>query len=123
MKDQRVAHFRKLLDSLVESLEADVRIMRWEGPEAVPEPLQKSAGELVSRLKAANRLASETFAGPPAVVASLTAMSGAARRLDAAYLESRKGAEAARPPDDSIRTLTEEIDAVKADAESSASPA
>jgi hypothetical protein len=114
MKDQRVDYFRKLLQSLVESLEAEVRVGRWEGPEAVPEPLQKSASKLVERLTAANRLASDKFVGSTAVVASLTAMSGAARRLDAAYVESRKRAGAA----DRAMLLSAEIDAVKADADS-----
>jgi hypothetical protein len=114
MKDQRVDYFRKLLQSLVESLEAEVRVGRWEGPEAVPEPLQKSAAKLVERLTAANRLASDKFAGSTAVVASLTAMSGAARRLDAAYVESRKRTGAP----DAAMLLSAEIDAVKADAES-----
>jgi hypothetical protein len=41
-------------------------------------------------------------------------MSGAARRLDAAYVESRKRAGAA----DTAMLLSAEIDAVKADAES-----
>lgn len=113
MKDQRVANFRKLLLSLIESLEADVRIKRWDGPEAVPEPLQKSAAELELRLDTANRLAADKFVGSTAVVASLTAMSVAARRLHAAYVDWRKSAGA---PDEALRTLSDEVDAVKADA-------
>ena len=116
MNDQRVGYFRNLLESLVESLEAEVRIKRWEGPEAVPEPLRKSAAELVPRLSVANRLASDKFVGTSAVVASLTAMSDATRRLDAAYVESRKRTGPAAYTAGSIETLSEEIDAVKADA-------
>jgi hypothetical protein len=115
MNDQRVEYFRKLLASLVESLEADVRIKRWEGPDAVPEPLAKSAAELLPRLSVTNRLAADRFVGSAAVVESLGAMSAAARRLDAAYAKSRKQAAGFTP--DSIRALSEEIDAVKADAE------
>jgi hypothetical protein len=116
MKDQRVDYFRKLLASLIESLEAEVRIKRWEGPDAVPDPLKKSAAELMQRLSAANRLASDKFVGSTAVVAALTAMSTAARRLDAAYVESRKNAGGPGSADESMRTLSDEIDAVKADA-------
>jgi hypothetical protein len=113
MKDQRVEHFRKLLESLVESLEADVRVARWEGSEAVPEPLQKCASRLVERLAAANRLAADHFVGSPAVVASLSAMSDAARRLDAAYIESRRRSGSPSHPTDAAMTLSREIDAVK----------
>ncbi|HEY2515534.1 MAG TPA: hypothetical protein VGI39_31920 [Polyangiaceae bacterium] len=112
MKDQRVDHFRKLLESLVESLEADIRVGRWEGPEAVPEPLKKCASRLVERLAAANRLASDHFVGSPAVVASLSAMSEAARRLDAAYVESQRSG-ALSHAGDAAMTLSREIDAVK----------
>jgi hypothetical protein len=117
MNDKRVEYFRKLLGSLVESMEADVRVKRWEGPDVVPEPLAKSAAELLPRLSVTNRLAADKFVGSASVVESLGAMSAAARRLDAAYAESRKNAGAAGFTPDSIRVLIEEIDAVKADAE------
>ena len=113
MKDQRVETFRRALESLVESLEADVRVGRWEGPEAIPEPLQKCASRLAERLAAANRLASDRFVGSPAVVASLSAMCDAARRLDAAYVESRKSADSPSHDADAAMTLSREIDAVK----------
>ncbi len=116
MKDQRVDFFRKLLESLVESLEADVRVGRWDGPEAVPEPLRKSAEKVVERLTAANRLASDRFLGSAAVVASLTAMSDAARRLDAAYVESRKP-HGPGYRDEAALTLSRAIDAVKGEAD------
>jgi len=113
MKDQRVEYFRKLLESLVDSLEADVRVGRWDGPDAIPEPLQKCASRLVERLTAANRLASDHFVGSPAVVASLSAMSDAARRLDAAYVECRKRSGSPDHAEDAAMTLSREIDAVK----------
>ena len=113
MKDQRVEQFRKALESLVESLEADVRIGRWEGPDAIPEPLKKCASRLEERLAAANRMTSDHFVGSPAVVASLSAMCDAARRLDAAYIESRKGAASPDRASDAAMTLSREIDAVK----------
>jgi hypothetical protein len=116
MKDQRVDSFRRLLASLLESLEADVRLGRWEGPEEIPEPLQKSAARLVERLIEANRLASNRFVGSPAVVASLTAMSSAARRLDAAYVESRKRLGTPGSGDEPAMMLSAEIEAVRADA-------
>jgi hypothetical protein len=114
MKDQRVDSFRRLLQSLVESLEAEVRLGRWDGPEDVPEPLKKSAAKLEERLSAATRLASDSFVGPPAVVASLKAMSSAARRLDAAYIESRKRTATDRT--EAATVLSAEVDAVKAEA-------
>jgi hypothetical protein len=114
MKDHRVDSFRRLLQSLVESLEAHARLGRWEGPEEVPEPLKKSAAKVVERLTAATRLASDSLVGPPAVVAALKAMSGAARRLDAAYVESSKLSETNRT--EAATVLSAEVDAVKADA-------
>jgi len=93
MKDQRVAYFRKLLEQLLESLDATVRIARWQGPETIPEPLNVSAGKLLDRLGTANRLAADKYAGPPPVVACMSAMSSATQRLDAAYVEYRKSLE------------------------------
>ena len=39
MNDQRVAAFRKALTSVLESLDATVRVDRWPGPEPIPPPL------------------------------------------------------------------------------------
>jgi hypothetical protein len=89
MKDQRIAHFRGALEALVESLDATARLSRWDGGETAPEPLQQSAAKLGERLGAANRLASCKFLGAAQVVALLTGMSGAIRRLDAAYVQYR----------------------------------
>jgi hypothetical protein len=84
--------FRGALEALLESLDATVRIARWprEGEEAVPEPLQKSASQLVLRLFAATRLASGRFVGAPAVAAISDDIRKAVGELDAAYLVYRK---------------------------------
>jgi hypothetical protein len=116
MKDQRVAFFRKLLDSLVESLEATVRIARWHGEEAIPEPLQQSATKLLDRLGTANRLAADKYAGPPPVVACMAAMSSATQRLDFAYVEYRKHIDG-KPEkrEEAASALDAEVDIVKAE--------
>lgn len=87
--------FRGALESLLESLDATVRIARWkpDGEEAIPEPLQKSASQLVHRLGAATRLASGKFVGAPAVVASSEAIRSAVNDLDLAYVAYRKHSE------------------------------
>jgi hypothetical protein len=91
-KDPRIVVFRTALESLLESLDAIVRIARWqpEGDQAIPEPLHKSASQLVARLGAATRLASGKFVGAPALVASSDAIRGAVRDLDTAYVAYRK---------------------------------
>jgi hypothetical protein len=88
---------RGALQSLLDSLDATVRIARWqpEGGEAIPEPLQKSAAQLLHRLGAATRLTSGRFVGAPAVVASSEALRSAVRDLDAAYVAYRKHLESA----------------------------
>lgn len=90
MNDQRVAAFRKALNSLVESLDATVRVARWPAPEAIPAPLENSAAQLLDRLGCANRFAADRYHGAPPVVLCMTAMSAATRVLDAAYLEYRR---------------------------------
>src|SRR5262245_10997296 len=90
MKDKRVLVFRTALDELVESLDATLRIMRWEGNEAIPEPLEASASQLVARLGSADRLAGSVFKGKPQDVAQVTAFTDAMRRLESAYVELRK---------------------------------
>jgi hypothetical protein len=93
MKDTRVAFFRKTLESLLESLDATVRVTRWEGPDGVPEPLKETAGHLVTRLGTAHRLASSAFTGSPTDAARVQVMLGAMRRLDAAYVAYRQRAD------------------------------
>ena len=116
MKDQRVASFRKLLNSLVESLDATVRINRWEGTETIPAPLQDSASKLLDRLGQANRYASDKYSGPPPVVACMNAMSVATKRLDAAYVEYRRhlGAAPAKR-DEAAVAFDHEINGVRAE--------
>ena len=116
MKDQRVVFLRGVLDGLVESLDATLRISRWTGTESVPEPLQRAAAQLVDRLGAANRLAAGKFNGSPVVVNSMTAMSSAIQRLDAAFVEFRRTLTG--PPaqkDEGVLALEAELGAVKAE--------
>jgi hypothetical protein len=78
--------FRTATLGLVESLDAVVRVSRWNEGEVKPEPLVAAAAKLLDRLGAADRLAASQFQGPPADVAKVTAMCSAMKRLDAAYL-------------------------------------
>ena len=89
MKDQRTSYFRVTLEALVESLDATSQLSRWDSQESVPEPLHQSAKKLGERLGTANRLSSGKFVGTAQVVASLSGMSGAMKRLDAAYVQYR----------------------------------
>jgi hypothetical protein len=117
MKDQRVSFFRGLVNALVESLDATVRITRWSGAEGVPEPLKVSASQLLDRLGAANRLASGKFQGSPVVVACMTAMSGAVQKLDTAYVQYRKRLDSSPgAKDEAAIALEAELGEVKADA-------
>jgi hypothetical protein len=86
MKDQRVPVLRQTLEALLESLDATARLSRWSGADNVPEPLQESAAKLEERFSAANCLSSCRFVGPSQIVATLTTMSEAVKRLDAAYV-------------------------------------
>src|SRR4051812_31858764 len=115
MNDVRVGAFRKVLDALVESLDATVRVARWSGPEAIPTPLQNSASKLLDHLGSANRFAADRYLGSPPVVASMTAMSAATKALDAAYVEYRSHVDGQKEELDRAATaLAHEIDAVKA---------
>ncbi|HEY1698030.1 MAG TPA: hypothetical protein VGG39_37980 [Polyangiaceae bacterium] len=98
-KDPRIVTFRSALELLLESLDATVRVARWEtGGEEIPEPLRRSAASLQDRLGSANRLAAGRFVGAPAVVATSAAIREAVQQLDAAFVAYRKrvdsGAEA-----------------------------
>jgi hypothetical protein len=114
MKDQRVPFFRRTLEALVESLDATARLSRWDSSETAPEPLQESAAKLGERLGAANRLAAAKVAGPLQVVASLTGVTGAIKRLDAAYVQYRSRIES-KPAerDEAAVALDAEIGSVK----------
>jgi hypothetical protein len=106
------------LEALVESLDATSRLSRWDTGESVPEPLHQSAAKLGERLGTANRLASGKFVGTTQVVASLSGMSGAMKRLDAAYVQYRARIES-KPAErsEAAAFLDAEIGSVKAEAE------
>ena len=89
MKDQRIPFIRKTLDSLLESLEATLRVRRWTGADSIPEPLKLQADKLLDRLGAADRLAASAFRGTPADMTRVESMLAAMRRLDAAYVAYR----------------------------------
>jgi hypothetical protein len=117
MKDQRVAFLRTSLEGLVESLDATARISRWSGAEPVPEPLEKSASQLLDRLGTANRLAADRYSGAPVVVTALKAMSAAIQRLDVAFVEFRRSIEGSpAQKNEAALALEAEIDAVRNDA-------
>jgi hypothetical protein len=90
--DPRIVAFRGALEALLQALDATVRVARWQhdGREDVPEPLKKSASQLVERLGSATRLASGRFVGAPAVVATSDAIRSAIQALDGAYVAYRK---------------------------------
>jgi hypothetical protein len=93
-KDPRIVTFRGALESLIESLDATVRIARWEpSGEPIPEPLVRGAAQLQDRLGSANRLAGGKFVGAPAVVATSDAIREAVQQLDAAFVAYRKRAD------------------------------
>lgn len=115
MNDQRVAAFRKALTSLVESLDATVRVARWHGPEEIPAPLENSAAKLLDHLGSANRFAAGRYSGSPPVVACMSAMSADTKVLDAAYVEYRRHlAGSTEERGLAAAALDHEIDAVKA---------
>lgn len=119
MKDQRVPQLRRSLVDLMESLEATTRLSRWDTGEAAPEPLRESAAKLDERLSAANRLADGKFVGPGPVVASLVGMSGAIKRLGAAYVQYRQRLEASPTEEDAaVLALDEELSGVKSEMDS-----
>ncbi len=115
-KDPRIVTFRGALESLIESLDATVRIARWEaGGEPIPEPLRLSATQLQDRLGSANRLAAGRFVGAPAVVATSDAIKEAVRDLDAAFVAYRKRAEGGQP-EEAVIELDGEVGRIKLDA-------
>jgi hypothetical protein len=123
MRDRRLTHFQTALESLAESLDATARICRWEGPDEIPEPLQQSAGKLIERLGAANRLTTGHLAGPPEVVARLTRIRAAIQRLDGAYVDYVHRIQAAHPePAEAAAMLDLEICGAKTDAHADAQP-
>ena len=114
--DPRIVTFRGALESLIESLDATVRIARWEaGGEPIPEPLRQSAAQLQDRLGSANRLAAGKFVGAPAVVATSNAIKEAVRDLDAAFVAYRKRAEGGQR-EEAVIELDSEVGRIKLDA-------
>jgi hypothetical protein len=90
-KDPRIVTFRGALESLIESLDATVRIARWQSADgAIPEPLERSAANLQDRLGSATRLAAGRFVGAPAVVNTSDAIKSAVQDLDVAFVAYRK---------------------------------
>jgi hypothetical protein len=115
VNDQRVAAFRKALNSLLESLDATVRVARWSGPEPIPAPLETTASKLLDHLGSANRFAADRYSGAPPVVACMTAMSAATKALDRAYVEYRRHLEDGKEDRDrAALALENEIGGVKA---------
>ncbi len=110
MRDRRVETYRSAATALVESLEAVVRLSRWTGEEAAPEPLVSAAKKIGERLGAADRLVASPYEGPPADLVRVTAMRDAMKRLDVAYRAYEKDAasspEAAR---EAATTLEHEV--------------
>jgi hypothetical protein len=114
--DPRIVTFRGALESLIEALDATVRIARWEaGGEPIPEPLRQSAAQLQDRLGSANRLAAGKFVGAPAVVATSNAIKEAVRDLDAAFVAYRKRAEGGQR-EEAVIDLDSEVGRIKLDA-------
>jgi hypothetical protein len=115
-KDPRIVTFRGALESLIESMDATVRIARWEaGGEPIPEPLRSSAAQLQDRLGSANRLAAGRFVGATAVVAKSDAIKEAVRDLDAAFVAYRKRADGSQRAE-AVIELDGEVGRIKLDA-------
>jgi len=91
-KDPRVVTLRGALESLIESLDATVRVARWQAGdgEPIPEPLRWSAEQLQDRLGSATRLAAGRFVGAPEMVNASDAIKEAVQELDAAFLAYRR---------------------------------
>jgi hypothetical protein len=115
MKDTRLAFFRNTLEGLIESLDATIRMRRWDGVEEVPAPIKESASRLVTCLGTADRLVSSSFTGSIADTARVNAMLGAMRRLDAAYVAYRRQLDLAPDGDTAAAALSAEIDDVRSD--------
>jgi hypothetical protein len=115
--DARVAQLRGVLEALLESLDATVRIARWKEEESAPEPLERSATKLVERLASANRVANGKLVGAPAFVATSSAIVQAIQRLDAALVAYRRNIDTAPAErEEAAMVLDAEIGRVKLDA-------
>jgi hypothetical protein len=117
-KDPRIVTFRSALESLIESLDATVRITRWRPADGeIPEPLERSAAQLEDRLGSATRLAAGRFVGAPAVVTTSSAIKEAVQELDAAFVAYRaRVGEQASERDEAAIALDAVVGRVKNDA-------
>jgi hypothetical protein len=90
MKAHRLQVFGAAVQALIESLEAVIRLSRWNDSEAKPAPLVASASKLLERLGTANRLSSARFHGTATEVGKVDAICAVLKRLDGAYLAYRQ---------------------------------
>ena len=105
MRDQRVIVLRKALVGLVDSLDATVRKARWQGTEAIPEPLERNAANLETRRTEAQRLMAAKVVGSGTVFTALTTMTQALKDLETAgakYLETNGEATASDRADEDM---------------------
>lgn len=113
MKEHRLQVFRTAIEGLVESLEALIRLSRWNDAEAKPEPLVVSAGKLLDRLGTADRLSSAKFHGTPTEITKVSAMCAVLKSLDVAYLAYRQQLESPQRGEqnsaDAVATLETEL--------------
>ena len=117
-RDARLIQFRAVLDALIESLDASVRLTRWNEDESKPDALERSAALLLDRLGSANRLAAGRFVGAPAFVTTSTAIGEAIQALDRAYVEFlRSGGKGPSALEEAAGALDAEIGRIKLDAE------
>ncbi len=115
MKDKRVLVFRKSLEELVESLDATLRLANWDGADAVPDPLRDDAARLITRLGTTDRMAAGVFKGNPRDVQSVNELTGAMRRLEAAYMVYRKQLKTVGGADEAATKLSAALEQVKAE--------
>ena len=112
MRDQRLKVFRDAVDQLLESLDAHIRLARWDAKEPKPEPLVSTASKLIDRLGAAVRLSAARYQGPAADVAKVDAMRAAMKRLDSAYAAFRRATRDGGEVVGAVGTLESEVGAV-----------
>lgn len=112
MRDQRLKVFRDAVEQLIESLEAHVRLARWDSTEPKPAPLASAASKLIDRLGAADRLSAARYQGPATDVAKVDAMRGAMKRLEGAYAAFRKETQSGGEILAAAATLESEVGAV-----------
>ena len=117
MKDSRITIFRNTLDSVIESLDAMLRVARWTGEETIPEPLKATASHLATRMGAADRLASARFSGTAKDAVRVNEIVATMRRLDAAYVAfCRQSARTPVARDFAASALAAEIDGARGSA-------